>query len=65
MFVVQVTGLKQSQKYHYRVMAENAAGMSDPADKIGPVLADDIHGTLFHISPQYKYLLNRHIGYIL
>lgn len=33
-------------KYHYRVCAENAAGVSDPADKLGPLLADDCHGVL-------------------
>uniref|UniRef100_A0A8C1GY53 Titin n=1 Tax=Cyprinus carpio TaxID=7962 RepID=A0A8C1GY53_CYPCA len=42
-----VSGLKFGQKYHYRVCAENAAGISDPADAIGPLLADDPHGNGF------------------
>lgn len=44
---IKVSGLKFGQKYHYRVCAENAAGMSDPADAVGPLLADDPHGKLF------------------
>lgn len=42
---VQVSGLKPGQKYLYRVCAENAAGVSDPAEQLGPLLADDPHGT--------------------
>ncbi|KAL4593458.1 titin-like, partial [Arapaima gigas] len=38
-----VTGLKHGQKYLYRVSAENAAGVSDPAEQIGPLMADDPH----------------------
>uniref|UniRef100_A0A3B5A7L2 Immunoglobulin I-set domain protein n=1 Tax=Stegastes partitus TaxID=144197 RepID=A0A3B5A7L2_9TELE len=34
-----------SGKYLYRVCAENAAGVSDPAEQLGPLLADDPHGT--------------------
>ncbi len=41
----QVSGLKPGQKYLYRVCAENAAGVSDPAEQVGPLLADDPHGT--------------------
>ncbi len=44
---IKVSGLKFGQKYHYRVCAENAAGVSDPADAIGPLLADDPHGKPF------------------
>lgn len=44
---IKVSGLKFGQKYHYRVCAENAAGISDPADAIGPLLADDPHGKPF------------------
>lgn len=40
-----MSGLKFGQKYYYRVSAENAAGISDPAEQIGPLLADDPHGT--------------------
>uniref|UniRef100_A0A8U8C7U8 Uncharacterized protein n=1 Tax=Geospiza parvula TaxID=87175 RepID=A0A8U8C7U8_GEOPR len=36
-----VTGLKQGSSYYYRVSAENAAGVSDPAEAIGPLTADD------------------------
>lgn len=39
----QVTGLKYGSKYNYRVFAENAAGVSDPSNIIGPLLADDPH----------------------
>lgn len=39
----QVSGLKFEKKYKYRVMAENAAGQSDPSNIVGPVLADDPH----------------------
>ena len=42
---MQVCGLKPAQKYLYRVCAENAAGVSDPAEQLGPLLADDPHGT--------------------
>lgn len=40
----QVTGLKQGSSYYYRVSAENAAGVSDPAEAIGPLTADDTFG---------------------
>lgn len=40
----QVSGLKFAAKYNYRVFAENAAGISDPSNVIGPLLADDPHG---------------------
>lgn len=39
-----MSGLKPAQKYLYRVCAENAAGVSDPAQQLGPLLADDPHG---------------------
>lgn len=42
--LLQVSGLKPAQKYLYRVCAENAAGVSDPAEQVGPLLADDPHG---------------------
>lgn len=42
---LQVSGLKPGQKYLYRVCAENAAGVSDPAKQVGPLLADDPHST--------------------
>ena len=42
--IFQVTGLKYGAKYNYRVFAENAAGISDPSNIIGPLLVDDIHG---------------------
>lgn len=42
--LLQVSGLKPGQKYLYRVCAENAAGVSDPAEQLGPLLADDPHG---------------------
>lgn len=41
---LKVSGLKPGQKYLYRVCAENAAGVSDPAEQLGPLLADDPHG---------------------
>lgn len=40
----QVSGLKYGAKYNYRVFAENAAGVSEPSNVIGPLLADDLHG---------------------
>uniref|UniRef100_A0A4W6E3Q2 Uncharacterized protein n=1 Tax=Lates calcarifer TaxID=8187 RepID=A0A4W6E3Q2_LATCA len=40
----KVSGLKYGAKYNYRVFAENAAGVSDPSNIIGPLLADDTHG---------------------
>lgn len=40
-----MSGLRAAQKYLYRVCAENAAGVSDPAQQLGPLLADDPHGT--------------------
>lgn len=40
-----MSGLRPTQKYLYRVCAENAAGVSDPAQQLGPLLADDPHGT--------------------
>lgn len=43
-FFLQVSGLKYGTKYNYRVFAENAAGLSDPSNTIGPLLADDPHG---------------------
>lgn len=42
--LLQVSGLKYGAKYNYRVFAENAAGVSDPSNIIGPLLADDTHG---------------------
>lgn len=39
-----MSGLKFGTKYNYRVFAENAAGVSDPSNTIGPLLADDTHG---------------------
>uniref|UniRef100_A0A3B5RET8 Uncharacterized protein n=1 Tax=Xiphophorus maculatus TaxID=8083 RepID=A0A3B5RET8_XIPMA len=41
--VFQVSGLKYGTKYNYRVFAENAAGVSEPSNVIGPLLADDPH----------------------
>lgn len=38
-----MSGLKFGKKYKYRVIAENAAGQSDPSNTVGPVLADDPH----------------------
>lgn len=38
-----MSGLKYGAKYNYRVFAENAAGLSDPSNIIGPLLADDPH----------------------
>lgn len=38
-----MSGLKFGKKYKYRVIAENAAGQSDPSNIVGPVLADDPH----------------------
>ncbi|XP_010778431.1 titin-like, partial [Notothenia coriiceps] len=47
----RVSGLKPGQKYLYRVSAENAAGLSDPAEQLGPLLADDPHvGPHFDLS---------------
>lgn len=46
--MLQVSGLKLGQKYLYRVSAENAAGVSDPAAQVGPLLADDPHGKIHH-----------------
>lgn len=40
----QVLGLKYGARYNYRVFAENAAGLSEPSNIIGPLLADDPHG---------------------
>lgn len=40
----QVAGLIYGAKYNYRVFAENAAGISNPSNIIGPLLADDAHG---------------------
>lgn len=43
-----MSGLKYGAKYNYRVFAENAAGISEPSNIIGPLLADDPHGeTIF------------------
>uniref|UniRef100_A0A8C0HJS5 Titin n=1 Tax=Buteo japonicus TaxID=224669 RepID=A0A8C0HJS5_9AVES len=42
-----VTGLKPGSRYYYRVSAENAAGVSDPAEAIGPLTADDTFGNAF------------------
>lgn len=39
-----MSGLKYGTKYNYRVFAENAAGLSDPSNTVGPLLADDPHG---------------------
>lgn len=44
--LLQVSGLKYGNKYNYRVFAENAAGVSDPSNLIGPLLADDPHGEI-------------------
>lgn len=41
----QVTGLQKGNKYLYRVSAENAAGVSDPSEILGPLTADDAAGT--------------------
>lgn len=41
---LQVSGLKYGTKYNYRVFAENAAGVSEPSNVVGPLLADDPHG---------------------
>lgn len=46
----QVAGLKYGAKYNYKVLAENAAGVSDPSNIIGPLLADDPHGETGHVS---------------
>lgn len=43
-FFLQVSGLKYGTMYNYKVFAENAAGVSDPSNLIGPLLADDAHG---------------------
>ncbi|CAG5962790.1 unnamed protein product, partial [Menidia menidia] len=46
-----VSGLKYGTKYNYKVFAENAAGVSDPSNIIGPLLADDMHvGPNFDLS---------------
>lgn len=42
-----MSGLKYGNKYNYRVFAENAAGVSEPSNIIGPLLADDPHGEKF------------------
>jgi len=39
-----VSGLRYGTTYNYKVFAENAAGLSDPSNIIGPLLADDTHG---------------------
>ncbi|XP_023260119.1 titin-like, partial [Seriola lalandi dorsalis] len=39
----KVSGLKYGTKYNYRAFAENAAGVSDPSNLLGPLLADDLH----------------------
>lgn len=39
----QMSGLKFRKQYKYRVFAENAAGVSDASNVIGPILADDPH----------------------
>ena len=41
-----MSGLKYGTSYNYRVFAENAAGVSDPSNIIGPLLADDLHGEI-------------------
>lgn len=46
-----MSGLKPGQKYFYRVCAENAAGVSDPAEQLGPLLADDPHGMTQTVNP--------------
>lgn len=38
-----MSGLKYGAKYNYKVFAENAAGVSDPSNIVGPLLADDPH----------------------
>ena len=40
-----MSGLKYGKLYNYKVFAENAAGLSEPSNVIGPVLADDPHCT--------------------
>lgn len=40
---LQMSGLKHGKLYNYRVFAENAAGVSDPSNVLGPILADDPH----------------------
>uniref|UniRef100_A0A8C9EWG0 Titin n=1 Tax=Pavo cristatus TaxID=9049 RepID=A0A8C9EWG0_PAVCR len=45
--LVPVTGLKAGSSYYYRVSAENAAGVSDPAEAIGPLTAEDPFGKLY------------------
>lgn len=58
MLLFQVCGLKYGAKYNYRVFAENAAGISEPSNIIGPLLADDPHGEtnfdLFFVSAPVK-----------
>lgn len=36
--------MHKGNKYLYRVSAENAAGVSDPSEILGPLIADDAFG---------------------
>lgn len=60
-FFLQVSGLQYGTYYNYRAFAENAAGISDPSNVIGPLLADDPHserdGQRF-----YFFEFDQHIG---
>lgn len=49
-----MSGLKYGTKYNYRVFAENAAGLSDPSNTIGPLLADDPHCKSFTINDSHN-----------
>lgn len=48
-----MSGLKYGTKYNYRVFAENAAGVSEPSNIIGPLLADDPHGEINELVHSY------------
>lgn len=61
-----MTGLTPLAKYYYRVSAENAAGISDPAEAIGPLTADDPHGKqISFISDMSAVQSKRYISLLL
>uniref|UniRef100_A0A3B3QHM3 Titin n=1 Tax=Paramormyrops kingsleyae TaxID=1676925 RepID=A0A3B3QHM3_9TELE len=51
-----VSGLTQDQKYEFRVIARNAAGIfSEPSESTGPITAtDEVEPPRVSIDPQYK-----------
>lgn len=59
-----MSGLKFGKKYKYRVIAENAAGQSDPSNIVGPVLADDPHCKYWTVLQIYCIFYS-HILYML